>query len=100
MKPVRFHDAARAELVHEVGYYGGIARSLGERLAGAVEQAVALAAEYPEMGSPYKHGTRRVFPRKFPFSIVYIVRETEIVVLAIAPFSRKPGYWRSRRGGG
>ena len=56
-----------------------------------------LASELPDMGSPYKYGTRRVFPRKFPFSVVYVARESEIYVLALAPFSRKPGYWRSRK---
>ena len=50
----------------------------------------------PYIGSPYKHGTRRVFPTKFPFSVVYAVRETEIVILAVAHFKRRPGYWRER----
>ncbi len=97
MKPVRFHDAARAELVHEALHYATISRQLGERLAAAVEQAVRLASEFPDMGSPYRHGTRRVFPKKFPFSLVYVVRESEVFVLALAPFSKKPGYWRLRK---
>ena len=98
MKPVRFHDAARAEFVHEVLHYATISPRLGERLAAAVEQAVRLASEFPNMGLPYRHGTRRVFPKRFPFSLVYLVRESEVYVLALAPFSRKPGYWRLRRG--
>lgn len=97
MIPVRFHDAARSELAEEVLYYAEIDRRLGERLAQAVERAVALAAEFPEMGSPYKFGTRRVFPKRFPFSVVYLHRRNEIYVLAVAPFRRKPGYWRSRK---
>jgi hypothetical protein len=48
------------------------------------------------MGSPYKYGTRRVFPKRFPFSVVYLHRNDEVLVLAIAPDDRKPGYWRSR----
>lgn len=100
MKPVLFHEAARAELVSEVQYYASIDRRLGERLASAVEKAVQLAAEFPEMGSPYRYATRRVFPRRFPFSVVYIVRGGEVYVVAIAPFSRKPGYWRSRTNDG
>lgn len=97
MKPVRFHDAARAELISEALYYATISPRLGERLTMAVERAAQLASEYPDMGSPYKHGTRRVFPKKFPFSLVYVVREVEVYVLALAPFSRKPSYWRSRK---
>ena len=52
------------------------------------------------MGSPYLFKTRRVFPKRFPFSVVYVQRRNEIVVLAVAPFRRKPGYWRSRRNEG
>ncbi|CAM3713401.1 type II toxin-antitoxin system RelE/ParE family toxin [Roseateles saccharophilus] len=100
MKRVRFHEAARDELIHEVLYYKSISAALGERFMAAVEQAVQLAAEFPAMGSPYRHGTRRCFPRKFPFSVVYVEREDEIHVLALAPDSRKPGYWRARRNDG
>jgi len=96
VKPVRFHEAARAEFVQEALYYATVGPRLGERLVAAVEQAVRLACEFPEMGSPYKHGTRRVFPKRFPFSLVYVVHESEVHVLALAPFSRKPGYWHSR----
>lgn len=97
MKPVRFHDAARVELVNEVLYYATISPLLGEGLVAAVEKAALLASEFPDMGSPYKYGTRRVFPKKFPFSLVYVVGESEVYILALAPFSRKPGYWRSRK---
>jgi hypothetical protein len=69
-------------------------------LTTAVEQAVQLASRFPEVGAPYKHGTRRVFPRTFPFSLVYVVREADVCVLALAPFRRKPGYWRSRTNDG
>lgn len=97
MKTVRFHDAARAELLTEVLYYAKISPRLGKGLVAAVEQATRLAAEFPETGSPHKFGARRVFPKKFPFSIVYLVRETEVYVLALAPFRRKPNYWSTRR---
>lgn len=61
-----------------------------------MQKAEALVAEFSDAGFPYKFGCRRVLPGKFKFSIVYVVREDEIVVLAVAPFRRKPGYWRSR----
>ena len=100
MKPVRFHDAARDELIHETQYYKAVSQQLGQKFASAVEHAVALAAEFPAMGSPFKYGTRRYFPKKFPFSLVYVEREAEIYVLALAPDSRKPGYWKARRNDG
>ena len=96
MNSVRFHVEARAELVHEVGFYTAISRRLGERFDKAVKSAVNLAAEFPDLGSPYFFGTRRVFPKKFHFSIVYISLRAEVFIVAVAPDSRKPAYWRSR----
>ena len=97
MISVRFHDAARSELAEEVLYYAEIDPRLGDGLFASIQRAIALAAEFPEMGSPYLLKTRRVFPKRFPFSVVYVQHRNEIVVLAVAPFRRKPGYWRSRR---
>ena len=50
MKAVRFHDAARVELLDEIRYYASISPSLGERLANEIEQATQLASEFPGMG--------------------------------------------------
>jgi toxin ParE1/3/4 len=55
-----------------------------------------LAQTMPDAGSPYFHGTRRVFPRAFPHSIVYRDVGDKLVVIAVAPFRRKPDYWGGR----
>ncbi len=96
MRTVRYLDEAREEFLHEVEYFTTVSPRLGERFDKAVQKAEALATEFADLGSPYKHGTRRVFPGKFKFSIVYLTRPHEVVVVAVAPFRRKPGYWRSR----
>ncbi len=100
MKVVRYHEDARLELLHEIRYYTSINRRLGERFDKAIQRAEVLTAEFADAGFPYKHGTRRVIPKKFPFSVVYMTHENEIVILAIAPFRKRPGYWRSRVGDG
>ena len=94
---VRFHQDALGELEAEALFYETKVKGLGEGFANEVEAAVKIAAEFPEMELPFKFGTRRVFPRKFPFSIVYRIRASDIVVLAVVPDARKPGYWRNRR---
>lgn len=97
MKSARFHAEAEAELQAEASYYESQTQGLGERFAGEVESAVKLACAFPYIGSIYKYGTRRVYPKKFPFSIVYRLHGEEVVVLAVAPFSKKPAYWRGRK---
>lgn len=99
MKNIRFHDEARIEFLDQVAYYEEARIGLGDRFYNEVEIAVARAGRMPGLGSPHKYGTRRVYPKKFPFSIVYVVRELEIVVLAVAHFRRRPSYWRKRRSG-
>jgi len=70
VKSVRFHEAARQELADEALYYAAISPKLGERFVTAVEAATLLASEFSSIGSPYKYSTRRVFPKRFRFSVV------------------------------
>ena len=78
MTSARFHDEARLEFLDSVAYYETVQVGLGERFRQAVKAAVELAASFPYAGSPHKHGTRRVFPKKFPFSIVYLMGKTKL----------------------
>lgn len=96
MRAIRYHEDARDEFLHEVSYYTAISPRLGERFDQAVQMAEALAARSPELGSPYQHGTRRVFTKTFKFALVYLYSDTEILILAVAPFRKKPGYWKLR----
>ena len=97
MKNVRFHDEARIEFLDQVAYYEQARAGLGDRFYTEVEIAVARAGRMPGLGSPHKYGTRRMYPKKFPFSVVYVVRELEIVILAVAHFRRRSSFWRKRR---
>jgi plasmid stabilization system protein ParE len=99
VRRIRFHDDARLELVAQIDYYENEQPGRGARFSAAVEAAAALAASLPFVSATYKYGTRRVFTPKFPFSVVYVVQELEIVILAVAHFRRKPGYWRARKAG-
>ena len=96
MRAVRYVDEASEEFLHGVAYFTTVSPRLGRRFDEAVQKAEALAAEFTDAGFPYKFGSRRVFPGKFKFSIVDVVREDEVVILAVAPFRRRPGYWRPR----
>ena len=50
----------------------------------------------PVPGVTRAKGARRVLLRRFPYSIVFYERKDEIVIVAFAHSSRRPGYWRSR----
>lgn len=99
-KLLRFHEEALAEFTAQAVYYESKSMGLGDRFTNEVEAAAGIALEFPEMGAPFKYKTRRVFPKKFPFSIVYRILSEELIIIAVAPDARKPGYWRSRKNDG
>lgn len=96
MKPVRFLEEARNEFLEQISYYEEHRKGLGDRFRESVESAAALASAHPKLGSPWKLRTRRVFAKGFPFSVVYRIEATELVVFAVAHFKRRPTYWRDR----
>lgn len=61
------------------------------------ERAVALLCAYPRLGAPWRNNRRRFPLRKFPYSIIYYVRDEELRVIALAHHRRKPGYWTGRK---
>ena len=74
---------------------------LGTEFANAVEIAIDLIEEdilplAPMPGKSGAKGVKRLILKRFPYDIVVIEGETEIVVIAVAHHSRKPGYWRER----
>ncbi|MEE2022817.1 type II toxin-antitoxin system RelE/ParE family toxin [Alkalimonas mucilaginosa] len=93
---INFVAPARRELLQEVLYYHQQEPGLGAAFVLEIEAATARALAFPEAGSPATMNTRRVFVKKFPFSVVYRPDHEGIVVFAVAHHSRKPNYWASR----
>jgi plasmid stabilization system protein ParE len=96
---LRLHRAAVDEIDHEVDYYESKQSGLGAELEDEIDDALDTIVRFPEVGALWKHRTdRRVFVlARFPFTLPYQIVHTEIVVLALAHASRRPGYWARRR---
>jgi toxin ParE1/3/4 len=41
-------------------------------------------------------GLKRLILKRFPYDIVVIESTDEVIIIAVAHHSRKPGYWRQR----
>jgi toxin ParE2 len=93
---IRLTAAARSEFLKEVSYYEGIQKGLGTRFRKAVTTAFQRSLEFALHGKPGVANTRRIFVEGFPFAVVFIADDTEIVVHAVAHLSRKPEYWLGR----
>lgn len=96
MTDLPFEPNAREEFLEQVARYGALSAILGAEFVSEVERAVHRVVSFPESGSPYLSGTRRMVLRRFPFSLVYTSRSRTVTVVAVAHHHRRPGYWRGR----
>jgi len=93
---VRFHPAAAEEAEAAYDWYAARSPAAAFGFRDELRHAVEAVAENPRTWP--RHGTRArryIFPR-FPFSLVYVRRDDEVEVVAVAHGRRRPGYWRSR----
>jgi plasmid stabilization system protein ParE len=94
---------AEAEFTEAVDYYRARSIEAAADLADAVEEALEWIAGHPRscprVDTPRIRGEHRYkMLRRFPYRVVFEVRDDEVVVKAIAHYSRRPGYWARRRG--
>ena len=93
---VRFLPAAELEFIKELAYYSKARPGAAERFEAAVEAAAQMALRHPQGGAPSYKETRTFRVKGFPFSLVYRASQHEVLVVAIAPHSKKPNYWAAR----
>jgi len=102
-KGLRVHELAEDELAGAALWYEGKQPGLGTAFVELIDQAVerirsGVLPSNPVPGVTRNRNARRVLLRRFPYSIVFYENMDEIVIVAFAHSSRRPGYWRSRKG--
>lgn len=100
MTLIKYHEAAEAELLDEIGYLELRAKGLGRRFFAEVRRAESVIAEFPHSGEEIRPGIRRTRVRKFRHSLIYSIEEDGLLILAVAHQSRRAGYWVGRVGCG
>jgi plasmid stabilization system protein ParE len=98
VRKVRYHEAAEVELLNEVGYLELRRKGLGRRFLSEVERALGLIAQFPQSAEEIRPGIRKRVLRKFRYALTYSLEKEEILILAVAHTSRRPGYWFDRIG--
>jgi plasmid stabilization system protein ParE len=92
----RLLPPAEEEMTEAALFYEAAESGLGEVFLDDVQHAIDAIRERPYLGVGLAYGFRRILVRRFPFSIVYAVEQSEIVVVAVSHHRRRPGYWRRR----
>lgn len=95
-KTVELHDEALAEADAAAEWYAEREPAVADAFALELERAFDDIREGPERWPIEEGRARRVLLRRFPFKIVYLVEPDQCVVLAVAHWRRRPGYWKAR----
>jgi plasmid stabilization system protein ParE len=98
VKPFQLSDPATAELTHAIRWYERQRTGLGGELLDAITAAIDLIRTHPEIGvpRPTRQSSRQLRVSRFPYNVVYRIRDNDVYVVAIAHTSRRPNYWSGR----
>jgi hypothetical protein len=101
MRRVRIHAAAAEEAAEAAAWYERERPGLGLDFERAVDAALDLLEDeiVPLVSVPGVAGTRgakRLLLRRFPYAVIVRESAVEVIVIAFAHTSRRPGYWRGR----
>ena len=89
---------AEADISAAALWYEDRDRSLGLELTLEIRAAIGRAVENPLIHLRLRRHpeVRRVLARRFPYRVIFIVREDAIVVFAALHASRHDRHWRQR----
>ncbi len=91
---VRFTPYAKRELFRVHDYYEGKTRGLGDAFLDEVEQVLKAISMYPRSWTSTEDGFRRWPLDRFPYGILYRVRDDEIVISVVGHLKRKASFWK------
>lgn len=98
MRPlrVRVHPDVERELQQAFHCYEDRRAGPGAEFLTALFETVSRLARNPDASPLLGKRTRRVLLRKFPYFLLYVVLEDEVIVTAAFHLSRSPDRWSDR----
>lgn len=92
----RFLSPAQNELNEAIAHYNKKRDGLGFRFSDEVKLALQRIAEYPEAWPQLSKSTRHRQVKHFPYSVIYYLRNEELVIVAVMHNRREPNTWKKR----
>jgi plasmid stabilization system protein ParE len=93
---VRFLTVALAELEEAVAHYNSESPGLGYEFADEIFRTIRRVQANPLAWQSLSRRTRRCLANRFPYGVVYQVREDVLLVVAIMHLHRYPAAWMVR----
>jgi plasmid stabilization system protein ParE len=92
----RFHPLAFSELEESVKYYSDIREDLGIDFIDEIDLTIERIIQFPLAWSQHTKFCRRCLTHRFPYAVIYQIKEDNIIIIAVMPLNRKPDYWKVR----
>jgi plasmid stabilization system protein ParE len=96
MIPLVLRPQAEIEIAEAAVWYGSRANGLDAAFLYAVDAGFAAIQRNPLLYQVVSGELRRVGLNRFPYGLIYVVREREVIVVACAHGRRDPRRWMDR----
>ena len=93
---VDFLQAADDEFAEAIAYYNLQSEGLGLEFAAEVKRSIGRIIQYPTAWTPLSKRTRRCRLSRFPYALVYQIRDRLILIVAVENLHRRPDSWKRR----
>jgi plasmid stabilization system protein ParE len=89
---------AEADLAEAIEWYEQIRPDLGASLASSIEEAINRILDNPQAFATILPEVRRALVRRFPYAVIFRIRQDRVEVEAIFHGRKDPTGWHSRLG--
>lgn len=93
---VDFLESAEIEFYEAIAFYNLRRDGLGFEFKDEVKATIDRIKESPESWAPLSKRTRRCQTNRFPYGIIYQIRQETILIVSVMHLKRHPKTWRER----
>ena len=96
MTPVIYLEPAILELERAFDRYVDRSPRIAEAFLDEVERALDQLRAFPDSAPVLLRPVRRKVLLKYPFSILYYLKNEHVIVVSVMHHKQPPGYWKTR----
>ena len=90
----RIVEKAEKEIQRATDFYNHESPGLGYEFLDEFLKTVNRIQQNPEAWQPLSRRTRRAMTKRFPYGVIYQIRKTEILIVAVMHLHRHPDAWK------
>jgi len=96
-RELEYLDEAVGDAEGAARWYAERSPTAAIRFSAEPDAAEAAIIDRPEAWPTVGDGNRHYLLRRFPFSVVYRLEPSRVIIVAVAHARRRPNYWKHRK---